>query len=485
MKVFELFGHKLEKKVVKFNFVFIFVSNLNRMKKHYRIFGAILGFFVGLLAIAQPQNAMDFDGTDDYITAPSATSTVAGAQQMSVSCWVNPQFTTHHEGFCGFRNNSNADFYLLKLQGTTNIEARFRNSNGTDYTIAAQNVLTAGTWTHLAMTYDGSRLRFYKNGVCTDSITATGTISTAATSDFYVGGVPWGTTYFHAMGQIDEVTLWNRAITTQEVNCMMRAPVDTASAGLQLYYQFNQGVASGTNSSILMATDSKGNIDGVLNNFALSSTSSNFVTGVTNFTPVTANICPGNSYAVGNRSFSTAGNYIVRIAGRDGCDSVVVLKLTVTDTAVINNGPALKARQDSATYQWVKCNQGFAPISGATTQSYLPPVSGVYACIVTYKGCTDTSGCRIYNRLGAGNLNWSQAVVVYPNPTHDQLNVEVTLTQGQFNYQITDLNGRVTKVGKGIANQREVISMNELQKGIYLLKITSNGEQATLKVVKQ
>ena len=102
------------------------------MKKLYRFFGVALGLFVGLMAMAQPQNAMDFDGTDDFITAPSATATVAGAQQMSVSCWVNPQFTTHHEGFCGFRNNSNADFYLLKLQGTTNIEARFRNSNGTD-----------------------------------------------------------------------------------------------------------------------------------------------------------------------------------------------------------------------------------------------------------------------------------------------------------------------------------------------------------------
>ena len=90
------------------------------MKKHYRFFGVILGLFAGLMAIAQPQNAMDFDGNDDFITAPSATSTVAGAQQMSVSCWVNPQFTTHHEGFCGFRNNTNADFYLLKLQYNPN-----------------------------------------------------------------------------------------------------------------------------------------------------------------------------------------------------------------------------------------------------------------------------------------------------------------------------------------------------------------------------
>jgi hypothetical protein len=41
------------------------------------------------------------------------------------------------------------------------------------------------------------------------------------------------------------------------------------------------------------------------------------------------------------------------------------------------------------------------------------------------------------------------------------------------------------KFGTGMSNQREVISMNDLQKGIYLLKINSNGEQATLKVVKQ
>ncbi len=82
-------------------------------------------------------------------------------------------------------------------------------------------------------------------------------------------------------------------------------------------------------------------------------------------------------------------------------------------------------------------------------------------------------------------MNWSEAVVAYPNPTHDRLNVEVTLTQGMYQFQITDLNGRVVKTGTGMSNQREVISMNNLQKGIYLLKINSNGEQATLKVVKQ
>lgn len=90
-------------------------------------------------------------------------------------------------------------------------------------------------------------------------------------------------------GQIDEVRIWNRALTAMEImdtyNCEL-----FAGSGLIASYQFHQGVPSGTNSTetTLLDTSGKGH-DGTLAGFALSGSASNWFSpgGVT-----TGNTCP-------------------------------------------------------------------------------------------------------------------------------------------------------------------------------------------------
>jgi hypothetical protein len=68
-------------------------------------------------------------------------------------------------------------------------------------------------WTHLALTGNGSVLTLYVNG----NIADTGTTSGINTSDTYlgIGGRPNGRSHFY--GWIDEVTFYNRSLTTSEV----------------------------------------------------------------------------------------------------------------------------------------------------------------------------------------------------------------------------------------------------------------------------
>ena len=80
------------------------------------------------------------------------------------------------DGFAGFRNNSNADFYLLQLS-STNVEARFRNSVGTNFDIVFTG-LNVNQWNHFVSTYNGSPITLYHNGVSVGSTPANGTINT-------------------------------------------------------------------------------------------------------------------------------------------------------------------------------------------------------------------------------------------------------------------------------------------------------------------
>ena len=72
---------------------------------------------------AQIENALYFDGIDDNVTVTNASALISNSSQISMSCWVYPEnFVStfpDYDGFCGFRNNIDADFYSVKHLNTT------------------------------------------------------------------------------------------------------------------------------------------------------------------------------------------------------------------------------------------------------------------------------------------------------------------------------------------------------------------------------
>ena len=116
-----------------------------------------------LASSAQTQNALDFDGIDDEVTVANGSAVIAGATGFSMTCWINPSVGSGHNGIAGLRDELEADFYLLRLDGTTSVEARFRNSDGTAFSLTFPG-LTYDTWQHLALVYTGSELILYHNG---------------------------------------------------------------------------------------------------------------------------------------------------------------------------------------------------------------------------------------------------------------------------------------------------------------------------------
>ena len=64
--------------------------------------------------------SLDFDGESDYVEVNNESAVIANADQMTLSGWVYPRGPnadsyTQFDGFFGFRNNEDADFYLLQL----------------------------------------------------------------------------------------------------------------------------------------------------------------------------------------------------------------------------------------------------------------------------------------------------------------------------------------------------------------------------------
>lgn len=107
--------------------------------------------------------------------------------------------------------------------------------------------------------------------------------------------------------------------------------------------------------------------------------------------------------------------------------------------------------------------------------------AGTYVIIVEDEnGCTSTETIIVDSQVGiadAGQITLS----VYPNPTAGNLFIEMN---GAFDYQLVSINGEV--LISGSAYNKEVISMEEYAKGVYLVQLNSETmDTRTLKVIKR
>ena len=203
---------------------------------------------------AQNSHSLDFNGQSDYIEVADASAVIANSDQISITGWVYPRNTNsgwpNFDGFFGFRNEFDADFYLLQLDNYK-VEGRLRISVNDYFTVVTDpNSISPETWYHLALVYDGTNLIVYINGTEAGSTGASGQI----TNEFvplYVGRLVFQTTNFDLDGQADEVGLWNVALTAEQIQDYMYADL-TGEGGLVGYWNFNEGSGE-------IANDASGN----------------------------------------------------------------------------------------------------------------------------------------------------------------------------------------------------------------------------------
>jgi len=110
-----------------------------------------------------------------------------------------PNITMVDSGRISFRCYLNESLSVFKVSTTT-------------------NSWTAGTWYHIAGTYDGFKLKIYVNGILENTLYQQGTQRPA--SDFYFGN-GWSVPF---EGKIDDVRIYNRALSDQEIADLANYP---------------------------------------------------------------------------------------------------------------------------------------------------------------------------------------------------------------------------------------------------------------------
>jgi len=454
------------------------------MKTIYLVSLIFLATFTSFSTFAQNQSSLDFDGIDDKVRVIGAVDLVSGSSEVSLACWASlnnlaPGFPDF-DGILGFRNDFSADFYLLQLSATE-IEARFRNSNNEEFTIVHNGDFQGNVWQHFALTYDGAFMRFYINGNQVDSLAANGTLANAGT-DLSIGYLDYQAFTFGMTGKIDEVGLWNRKLSTEEINCIVDTKISLASQGLQVYLDFNDGQADGDNTAIPALIDQASGSSTTISDMALTGSTSNFTSGVNNYTTINSTYC-GTAFSFGSQIIDAPGIYYDAFLVAGACDSLVALNVTdnSVDVSVTANNNYLLANAASGNYQWINCSTN-AAISGAVNQAFIPSANGEYAVIVTQNFCSDTSDCINFTTAGFDNLI-VQELEISPNPAQGYFQIGLPFWAVNAELSMFDLTGKKVHSKIFTGNQTAVVLSENVHKGLYFAVINYNGNRAFGKIV--
>ena len=198
------------------------------------------------------------------------------------------------------------------------------------------------------------------------------------------------------------------------------------------------------------------------------------------------NICEGEIFNFNGMNLSTEGIYSDTMNAMNGCDSIITLNLAVdtvnTGIALSVGGGAAASLADSATYQWLDCNNNFSPITGATNQSYTTSSSESVAVVVEQNGCTDTSNCVFLS--GISNLDLITEFSVFPNPTDENITISFSQPCNNCNIEISNTIGQIV-YEEQTNSQLSIINCQLLPVGIYFIALRSDKFNAVKKLIIQ
>lgn len=199
-------------------------------------------------------------------------------------------------------------------------------------------------------------------------------------------------------------------------------------------------------------------------------------------TQLNEHICAGESYQVGTELFSVAGHYDVTLSNVLGCDSIVSLDLIVIqlDSTVIQNENVLTAIQVFVGYQWFNCDTG-EDIPDETGQTFTATVTGNYGVHIQAGECTVTSPCTFVEITSTGNPFSEKALSIFPNPV-----TGTVFIQNKTGFKIDKLT-LFSMAGLPLENislQGQAIDLSDLQAGVYFLKANINGKSIVKRLVK-
>ena len=158
--------------------------------------------------------AMSFNGTDQYVNIPNNSVFNLGTS-FTISGWFNFNYTNSLRGLISFDSASTRGWFLYSQAGNQiKLYDGFASPPSGDF-ILTSSYTNSGSWDNFIITYDGTNLVFYINGVQESTQAVSVNLQTNG-NDGAIGNNQFSAgRYFN--GKIDEVAIFNTALSAEKI----------------------------------------------------------------------------------------------------------------------------------------------------------------------------------------------------------------------------------------------------------------------------
>ncbi|MBI3239571.1 MAG: T9SS type A sorting domain-containing protein, partial [Flavobacteriia bacterium] len=426
------------------------------------------------------QNLTAVNGCDSTLTLNLTINNSSSSSTPVTACdsytWTNGTTYFASGTFSQVLTNSVGCDSIATLVLTIN------NSSTSTTTVAACD---SYTWTN-GTTYvtSGTYFQTLTNNTGCDSTaslvltinTSTSSADTVITCDSYI----WS-----ADGQTYTTSGDYSATLTNAAGCD-----STATLNLTLFYGSNTNETATTCDSYMWSED--GQTYTVSGNYVATYQSANgcdstitLILTINNSVSTTESVyaCVDYTWPVTGTTYATTGIYSDTLTTVNGCDSILVLDLTITGfpTAVAtDNGDATLTASVGTAFQWIDCSNNSA-IVGATSQTLTVTQNGDYAVVVTNAGgCSDTSDCVNIDYIGLLEQH-SEAMNVFPNPTDATVTIQLNAIDATL--ELLDASGKL--LGTTRFSNETVLNLTAYPVGVYLIRVKTANQIIVKRLAKQ
>jgi hypothetical protein len=184
---------------------------------------------------------LDFDGTDDYVEVPHAANYLL--DDGTVAFWFKTPNVTTQQGLwskdsSGFDTGGHLRFFL---ETTSKVQVRLQSTTGDNY-VTSTGTVAPNTWTHVTLSLGSAGMKLYLDAGTPDTNAYTGGLGTTSGGSGNAEPLVFGGSTHTSgdliatpvilpfTGEIDDVRIYNRALSAAEISTLAASPPTACAA---------------------------------------------------------------------------------------------------------------------------------------------------------------------------------------------------------------------------------------------------------------
>jgi len=211
------------------------------------------------LMIRDSKYALEFDGTNDHIIIDNIPKSIG--ENSTTTAWIyKTSEAVNQQEIVGMGARQNLVVQKDGRVAINNYLAKGRSDRNLDpgywCAVADTEKIQLNKWVHYAGVVETdskkTTMKLYRDGKLVNQKTFDYAVSGNPRCDGFIGGVHigfkspecWFTYSQCFVGQLDEISIWNRSLTQHEISDIMRRKLNLNEEGLIGYWPFEEGVGA-------------------------------------------------------------------------------------------------------------------------------------------------------------------------------------------------------------------------------------------------